>query len=89
MLSNSTIAGTSFPNEVVGEKCINYRPLLLLCLLMVDVGEGLAIGCYPLFLDNRVCLFSELPSLSPDLLFYWIDSTSFSTFPNNHVSGPL
>ena len=89
MSSNATIEDTSFQNEVVGEKYRNCLPLLLLCLLMVNLVEAFAIGCYPLFFGGRVCEFSELPFLSPNLLFGWIASEAFSSFPDNHVIAPL
>ena len=89
MSLNLAIEDNSFQNGVGGEKCRNCPPLPLLCSLMLNLVEVFSIDCYPLFFGSGVSKFSELPFLSPNLLFGWIVSESFSAFPENHVIVPL
>ena len=85
MSLNVTIEDTSSQNGVVGEKYRNYRLLFLLCLLMPNWEEGLAIGRYPLFSDSEAYGFSKYPFPYPGLLFGWTVSEAFSSFLGNHV----
>ena len=89
MSLNVAIEDTSFQNEVADGKYRNYPPLFLLYSLMLNLVEGLAIGCYPPFFGSGVYAISELPFISPDLLFGWIASEAFSSLPDNHVIAHL
>ena len=88
MSLNSTIEDTFSQNKAVDEMYRNYPPLLLLCSLMPNLVEGLAIGCYPPFLGSGVYKFSELRFLSPNLRFGWIVSVESSSFLDSHVVDP-
>ena len=54
-----------------------------------EFGGGIFNWLISSLFGSRVCKFSELPFLSPDLLFGWIVSKSFSAVPQNHVIVPL
>ena len=85
MSLNVTIEDTSSQNGVVGERYRNCPLLLLLCLLMPNWEEELAIGCYPLFSNSEAYRFSKCPFPFPGLLFGWTVSEAFSSFFGNRV----